>query len=333
MKLLISIAAVASIMASDALADTYKWVTYKPQGAGDAQAITTQWFADQFAERTGGKHEIEIFWGGSVAKTREIPETLAAGVGDFGDVVTPYFPDLLPLNNAIGFYIPQPMDSLGVGEAMEEWHARYPQFSEELAEQNLHAVGFRPLESYGLLCTKPVRSLDDMKGLRIRSYGFAYPALIEAMGAIPVSISTADAYEALQRSVIDCTPIGPALARGWKYDEVAKYYIEAPFGASFGHIIAMNLDSYNAMDDETRAVIDQLGHDYLLEYSRELDEDATRVRELWKGDLGVEVMEFPAGELEALVADERVQAVREEWIEKAEARDVPVDDIVEKLTF
>tara|TARA_B100000378_G_scaffold253882_1_gene230063 strand:- start:218 stop:1219 length:1002 start_codon:yes stop_codon:yes gene_type:complete len=333
MKLLISIATVASIMASGALADTYKWVTYKPQGAGDAQAITTQWFADQFAERTGGKHEIEIFWGGSVAKTREIPETLAAGVGDFGDVVTPYFPDLLPLNNAIGFYIPQPMDSLGVGEAMEEWHARYPQFSEELAEQNLHAVGFRPLESYGLLCTKPVRSLDDMKGLRIRSYGFAYPALIEAMGAIPVSISTADAYEALQRSVIDCTPIGPALARGWKYDEVARYYIEAPFGASFGHIIAMNLDSYNAMDDETRAVIDQLGHDYLLEYSRQLDEDAARVRELWKGDLGVEVMEFPAGELEALVADERVQAVREEWIEKAEARDVPVDDIVEKLTF
>ncbi|MCP1200584.1 TRAP transporter substrate-binding protein DctP [Notoacmeibacter sp. MSK16QG-6] len=333
MKKLIFAAAIASVLTSGAQADTYKWITYKPQGAGDAQAITTQWFADQFAERTGGKHQIEILWGGSVAKAREIPEALGGGVGDFGDVITPYFPDLLPLNNAVGFFIPQPMDTKAVGEAMEAWHKEFPQYAKELAEQNLRAVGFRPLENYGLLCSKPVRSIDEMKGLRIRSYGFAYPALIEAMGATPVSISTSDAYEALQRSVIDCTPIGPALARGWKYDEVAKYYIEVPFGASFGHIIAMNLNSYEAMDEETRAVVDQLGHDYLIEYSRMLDEDDTRVRELWKGDLGVEVIDFPEGELEALVDNEGVQAVRAEWVEKAEALDVPVEDIVGRLKF
>lgn len=333
MKTLVSIAAVASVLASGAFADTYKWITSKPQGAGDAQAITTQWFVDQFAERTGGKHQIEMFWGGSVAKAREIPEALAAGVGDFGDIITPYFPDLLPLNNAVGFFIPQPMGAEAVGEAMEAWHAKYPQFAQELAQQNLYAVGFRPLESYGLLCTKPVTSVAEMKGLRIRSYGFAYPALIEAMGATPVSITTSDAYEALQRSVIDCTPIGPALARGWKYDEVAKYYMEVPFGASFGHIITMNLDSYTLMDAETRAVVDQLGHDYLVEYSRMLDDDGARVRELWKGDLAVEVIAFPAGELEALVADEKVQAVRQEWIEKAKALDVPVDDVVGMLQF
>jgi len=214
MKSLISIAAVASVLASGALADTYKWITSKPQGAGDAQAITTQWFVDQFAERTGGKHGIQMFWGGSVAKAREIPDALAAGVGDFGDVITPYFPDLLPLNNAVGFFIPQPMGSEGVGMALEAWHAAYPQFAQEMAQQNMRAVGFRPLENYGLLCNKPVRSVAEMAGLRIRSYGFAYPALIEAMGATPVSITTSDAYEALQRSVIDCTPIGPALARG-----------------------------------------------------------------------------------------------------------------------
>lgn len=333
MKKLISVAVLASMMTSVAVADTFKWITYKPQGAGDAQAITTQWFADQFAERTGGAHKIEIFWGGSVAKAREIPEVLAAGVGDFGDVITPYFPDLLPLNNAVGFFIPQPMNTAAVGQAMISWHKTYPQYAEELAAQNLRAVGFRPLESYGLLCTKPVKSVEDLSGLRIRSYGFAYPTLIEAMGATPVSISTSDAYEALQRSIIDCTPIGPALARAWKYDEVAKYYMEVPFGASFGHIISMNLDSYNAMDDATRAIVDQLGEEYLTEYSDMLKEDAERARELWKGDLGVEVIKFPEGQLEALISDENVQNVRKEWIEKAKALGVPVDAILEKLTF
>jgi TRAP-type transport system periplasmic protein len=333
MKMMVTLAMAASVLAQGANAETYKWITYKPQGANDAQSISTQWFADEFGKRTGGKHKIEIFWGGSVAKDREIPEALAAGVGSFGDVVTPYFPDLLPINNAIGFFIPQPMDSLSVGEAMEKWQATYPQFSQELAAQNLHAIGFRPLEDYGLLCTKPVSGLADLKGLRIRSYGFAYPALIEAMGATPVSVTTSDTYEALERSVIDCTPIGPALARAWKYDEVAKYYVEVPFGASFGHILAMNLDAYNALDDETRAVVDQLGKDYLVEYNRLLGEHAAHVRELWAGELAVKVSDFPLGELEALVSDPKVQAVREEWIAKARAVDLPLDGILSDLSF
>lgn len=175
--------------------------------------------------------------------------------------------------------------------------------------------------------------ISDLKGLRVRSYGSAYPALIEAMGATPVSISTSEAYEALQRSVIDCTPIGPALARGWKFDEVAKYYIDIPIGASFGHLLAMNLNSYNNMDSDTQAVVDQLGRDYLVEYSRVLVEDAARVRELWKGELGVEVIEFPTEELAELVKDDRIQAVRKEWIDKANALGVPADEIAARLQF
>ena len=318
---------------SGAQADTYKWITFKPQGAGDAQAITTQWLVDEFAKRTDGKHTIEVFWGGSVAKTGEIPEALAAGVGDFGDIITPYFPDLMPLNNAVGFFIPQPMNTLEVGQFMERMHAEYPEFDQELAENNLYAFGFRPLENYGMLCTKPVTSVADMQGLRIRSYGFAYPKLIEALGATPVSIATSEAYEALQRSIIDCTPIGPALARGWKYDEVAKYYVEVPLGASFGHLLAMNLDTYNGMDDATKAVVDQLGKDYLVEYARVLDEDETRVREMWQGDLGVEVVSFPREELLSVLEDEGVMSVRQEWIDKANAAGLPADEIVKNFEF
>jgi TRAP-type transport system periplasmic protein len=314
-------------------ATTYKWITFKPQGAGDAQAISTQWFVDEFAKRTKGKHNIQVFWGGSVAKTGEIPDALAAGVGDFGDIITPYFPDKFPLNNAVGFFIPQPNPPLKIAELMEEWHKKYPQFEQELAKANLKAVGYRPLEEYGLLCTKPVHSADDLKGLRVRTYGFAYPALIEALGATPVSINTAEAYEALERRIIDCTPIGPALARGWKYDEVAKYYNEVPFGASFGHLIAMNLDSYNGMDDQTRKIVDQLGKDYAKEYTRLLDKDRDRVLDLWKGKLAVTIVPFPRGDLAKVIDDKKIQAVRKEWVDRAKARGVPAEAVVEVLKF
>ena len=72
---------------------------------------------------------------------------------------------------------------------MEYWYRTYPQFEQELAKYNLKTIGFRPLEDYGIICTKPIHSIEDFKGKRIRTYGFAYPAFVQALGATPVSMS------------------------------------------------------------------------------------------------------------------------------------------------
>jgi len=90
-------------------------------------------------------------------------------------------------------------------------------------------------------------------------------------------MKTEDTYEALERKILDCTPIGVSLARGWKYDEVAKYYIQYPFGASFGHLVSMNISSYNKLDAQTKAVVDQLGKDYVSVYNRMIEEDVGNV--------------------------------------------------------
>lgn len=322
----------ASLFSAGASADTYKWITSKPQGANDAQAISTQWMVDEFARRTGGKHDIQVFWGGSVAKTREIPDVLSAGGGDFGDIITPYFQDKFPLNNAVGFFIPQPNSTIEIALMMQKWHRMYPQFDAEMAKYNLKAIGFRPLESYGLLCREPVNGLADLKGKRIRTYGFAYPKIVEAMGATPVSIASSEAYEALQRGILDCTPIGPALARGWKLDEVAKYYVKFPFGASFGHLVTMNRKSYDGMPDDVKAVVDGLGREYATRYAVDLEVQIAAVLEEWKTS-GVTVVDFPISEAAALVKDVGVQGIRKTWIEKANAAGLPGDAIAAELKF
>lgn len=317
-------------------AETLNWITYKPKGADDPQAKTTQWFADEVERRTDGKYKVRIQWGGSVAGINEIPTALQNGVGDIGDVVTPYFPEQLLVNNAISYFWPQPNNSLQLGQLMEKWYAAVPQFSEEMAKYNMKTVGFRPLESYGMICTKPVHSVAEIKGLRIRSYGFALPAVIKALGGIPVSMGTPDTYEALERKIIDCTPVGPTLSHGWKYDEVAKYYIELPLGASWGHLIAMNLDSYKKLPEDARSAIDSVGKDYLTQYTDEMDKQETAVREGWK-KTGVEVIPFPKEEFAAIVnKDPGIKAVQDEWIKKAKEHGLKpedIDSIVKSLRF
>jgi len=324
--------AVGALGAQQVSAETYKWITSKPQGANDAQSISTQWMVDEFKKRTGGKHDIQMFWGGSVAKAKEIPDALSSGVGDIGDIITPYFQSKFPVNNAIGFFIPQPNSTIEIALKMQKWHRVYPQFDAELKKYNLKAIGFRPLESYGLLCREPVNSLADLKGKRIRTYGYAYPKIVAAMGATPVSLSTTEAYGALQRGILDCSPIGPVLAKGWKLDEVAKYFIRFPFGASFGHIITMNRKSYDAMDDNTRTVIDGLGQEYAMQYATELAIQTEKILADWK-EKGVTVIDFPTSEAAELVKDPGVQEVRKTWIEKANALGLPGETIAAELQF
>lgn len=325
-------AAVAFGMTADADAKTLRYITFKPQASNDAHSISLQWFVDEFKKRTGGEHEMEVFWGGSVAGQREVPDALETGVGDIGDIVVPYFQDQLLLNSVVTFFQPQPNSEVELGQKLVQWYDKYPQFDEEMKRYNMRIVGWRPLEDYGLICTKPVRTPEDLKGLRIRSYGHALPRVFEAFGATPVSMGTADAYEALERGILDCSPTGITLARGWRFEEVAKYYIRFPLGANWGHFIAMNRESYEALDEKTRAILDGLGREYVIQYVNILYNLTDEILEEWK-KTGVEVLPFPEQAVAEAVASEGVQEARQEWIKRASETGVPAAEMAEFFAY
>ena len=325
-------AAVAFGMAADADAKTLRYVTFKPQASNDAHSISLQWFVDEFKKRTDGEHEMEVFWGGSVAGQREVPDALETGVGDIGDIVVPYFQDQLLLNSVVTFFQPQPNSEVELGQKLVQWYDQYPQFDEEMKRYNMRIVGWRPLEDYGLICTKPVRSPEDLKGLRVRSYGHALPRVFEAFGATPVSMGTADAYEALERGILDCSPTGITLARGWRFEEVAKYYVRFPLGANWGHFIAMNRESYDALDEKTRAILDGLGREYVIQYVNTLYDLTDEILEEWK-ETGVEVLPFPEEAVAEAVRSEGVQEARQEWIRRASEAGVPAAELAEFFAF
>lgn len=318
--------------AADTEAKTLRYITFKPQAANDAHSISLQWFVDEFKKRTGGEHEMEVFWGGSVAGQREIPDALETGVGDIGDIVGPYFQDQMPLNNVVTFFQPQPNSEVELGQKLVQWYDKYPQFDEEMKRYNMKIVGWRPLEDYGLICRQPVRSPEDLKGLRIRSYGHALPRVFEAFGATPVSMATAEAYEALERGILDCSPTGVTLARGWRYEEVAKYYVRFPLGANWGHFIAMNRESYDSLDEQTRAILDGLGREYVIQYVNTLYDLTDQILEEWK-DTGVEVIAFPEQAMAEAVESEGVQQARQEWIQRAGEMGLPSAEMAEFFAY
>jgi TRAP-type C4-dicarboxylate transport system substrate-binding protein len=103
---------------------------------------------------------------------------------------------------------------------------------------------------------KPLRTLEDLKGLKIRTPSAAQSAQLAALGATPIDMPVTQIYNNLDRGVIDATMIPMSAALDFKLIEVAKYYtIDAPLGRS-PFLVAMNKSRYDKLPANLKKVID-----------------------------------------------------------------------------
>jgi TRAP-type C4-dicarboxylate transport system substrate-binding protein len=104
--------------------------------------------------------------------------------------------------------------------------------------------------------SKPIRTLEDLKGMKIRTPSAAQSAQLEALGATPIDMPVTQIYNNLDRGVIDATMIPLSAALDFKLIEVAKYFtIDAPLGRS-PFLVAMNKDRYAKLPADLKKVID-----------------------------------------------------------------------------
>ena len=159
---------------------------------------------------------------------------------------------------------------------------------------------------------KPIRTLEDFRGLRLRVAGRWIGEAVTALGATPVGIPLPGVYEALARGQVDGMLINWAITHPFRFYEVAKYHTEPRGGLFQGMILTlMSMRSYNRLPADLKAVIDA---DSGLPLSRRLGEiwdtqtaqaiDATRAA-------GNEIIEI--GEEEKARWKRAVQPVYDAW--------------------
>jgi TRAP-type transport system periplasmic protein len=104
--------------------------------------------------------------------------------------------------------------------------------------------------------SKPIRTLEDLKGMRIRTPSAAQSAQLEALGATPVDMPANQIYNNLDRGVIDASMIPMSAALDFKLIEVVKYFtINAPLGRS-PFLVAMNRGRYEKLPADLKKAID-----------------------------------------------------------------------------
>jgi TRAP-type C4-dicarboxylate transport system substrate-binding protein len=170
---------------------------------------------------------------------------------------------------------------------------------------------------------KPVEKLEDLKGLKIRSTGSS-AKIVAALGATPVAMPQNEAYDALQKGVVEGLVSPIETLKGWKYAEVVKYTTRN-VGSSYsvGFFVAMNRAKWDALPKEAQAAIEAVNVEWIDRAGKAWD-DFDKAGTEFALSKGVKIIELSQAE-DARWA-ELVKPVLDDYVTAAKAKGVPGDE-------
>lgn len=249
-------------------------------------------FAQDVAKRSGDKVQIQIFWAGAAGAPAELLDLLSAGSIDMAAFTPSYYPAKVPLLSALSA-LPLGMPTVpSIQVIYPTLMKEMPALQEEAKANNLHLQWEHVFNEYHLLCTSPIKTLEDLKGKKIRSQGEFFPLALSALGATPVTVLPGQFYEAMQRKVIDCMLLPWDLIATNRLYEIAKYGSNISFGTIVSHIDAYNLNKWNSLTPEVRKLLDDAAADARKKDLEIITKSNNEAVELMKKN-GVTFEDFP----------------------------------------
>lgn len=291
---------------------TLKYETFWPSSS--TLVVADTWFFNEVASLSGGLVEMEYNYGVPYSAT-ESPLLQAVGNGDVDCGIIPLHavPDLLPLSQGLTLnYLTCKPDALALA-AREVYDTFTPLREEWEVNNNVKVLYFLPSDTVALCTTSPVAGVVDLKGLKIRSSGWAVDTL-QRLGAEPVVVPSTEIYTALEVGVIDGSFQTLEGISSFKLFQMATYLTEPWAGPYLIFATVINKDVWDSLPADIKSLMDGLGND-TLEYYIGLIMEANREAIEQMVTAGVNFYLWPESERE--IAKNRVQpAQAQAWIEE-----------------
>jgi TRAP-type C4-dicarboxylate transport system substrate-binding protein len=225
-----------------------KYGSYGPQSVIDDPVL---WYINEVSKRSGTKIEVETYFGGILAKPADCLDAIGTGVYQIGWISPVFTPGRTPLAT-IPNGTPLVVPTLTVGcKAADELIRTFPPAAAEYEKANVKYLFQTGIWQYDVICRKPIKTLEDIKGLRIRTFGYLSKAWAE-LGGTPVMVPISEAYDNLQKGSVDGVAISPfSLYKGLRLYEVAKYFTKFDLGCLPTPVL-MNMAAFNKLPQNVR---------------------------------------------------------------------------------
>jgi TRAP-type C4-dicarboxylate transport system substrate-binding protein len=251
-----------------------------------------------FFPPTNHQSQLAEAWCKEVEKrTAQCYDGVVEGISDVGLSCLAYSRGRFPVMAAVDL----PLGYQTAAQATATANAVYEHFKpEELADvEPMYFNGHGP----GLLFTvnKPVKTLEDMKGEKIRATGNS-AKLVAALGGTPVAKPMPENYQLLQKGVVDGSMHPIESNKSFKLGEVCKYGTDS-FSVAYTTVffIVMNKDKWASIDPESQAIIRDINKEWATKHAAAWDAADAEGRQFFL-DQGGRIVELSAEESAAWAA-------------------------------
>ncbi len=242
-------ACAATIVASMAQAET-KWDLPSGYNTNTFQVQNLQYFADEVDKATGGKLKITIHPNASLFKANEIKRAVQSGQSQMGEFILSSASNENPLFGLDSI----PFLATTYTEAKKLSDISNPQLEKLLASQGIKLLYTVPWPGQSLYTKKPVASMQDLKGTKMRAYNPATSRIAEYVGAQPVTVQLAELPAALATGTVDNFLTSSASGVDSKLYEYVKYFYDVNAWLPRNALV-VNQKAFDALDKATQATV------------------------------------------------------------------------------
>lgn len=228
-----------------------------------------------------------------VATLREMVPNLQSGVLDVGNVLTAYFPGDFPQNNLLTDLAALGKNGQAMTGAVTEYTVNCPECLAEFTNQDMIYLGSSSTSTFWLQSSKPITSMADLKGLRVRAGAAPFFRWAEAMGLSPQNISFNEEFEALSTGLLDGTLAPPTNLTTSRLLDVIKYSVAVPIGTTHSAAFSIRKETWQSLNPAQKRALVKASLTGLASFAPAmLKEDEHALVEAKKA--GVEVIDPPA---------------------------------------
>ena len=251
-KLALCLAVIAMPLTSQAAEYTLRFAHLWPESSATNQEVYQAWAAAVAAD-SNGRIQVQIYPSQTLAKATASYQAVTSRDVDMTATVQGFTAHRFPLTQVIE--LPGMVPSAVAGSCVLQ-----SLYDEGLISGEYHDTHVLFLFSHGPghlhTARKLVAQPADLVGLRIRRPTTVVGTLLEALGAKPVGMPTAEIFPSLERAVIDGATLPWEGVHAFRIHELARYHTEVDLYA-LAFVVTMNKDVYASMPDDLRAVLDK----------------------------------------------------------------------------
>jgi TRAP-type C4-dicarboxylate transport system substrate-binding protein len=295
-----------------------RYSTFFPPGHPHT-VLSEQW-CKEVEKRTNGKVKVNHHPGATLTSPQQTYDSILDGVIDVGLCVLGYTMGKFPLSEVLSYPLGVPSGSMATG-LVNEYFAKF-----KPAEFNNVKVMYFQANGPGLIHTrKLVEKMEDMKGLKIRTFG-PTSAFVTNLGAAPVAMPMGDAYDAISRGVVDGIYVPYEALVGWKLGEVVKYTVEN-FGSAYSGVqmVAMNKNKWNSLPPDAQKAIEAINQEWINKQGKMWD-DLDKDGKDFAIKRGNKIITLSKEEDARWAA--KTQPVFDEYVKRMKDKNLPGDEVV-----